>query len=356
MLLAISWVAWRGRAARPHLLVGWLWYLGTLVPVIGVVQVGGQSMADRYTYIPLIGVFLALSFEVARVLQKQNGRWRLAVLGATVVLVACVAMTVWQLSFWRDTETLFGRALEVTRNNAVAHMNLGAAWEEKGRIPEALEQYELAVRINPSLAQAHNNLANALDATGKPQEALVHYREALRLKPGAFLAWLNYGGLLSRLGQHEAARTNLLEAARLAPWDPRPYYALGKGWLRQERPVDALREFEEALRRDPNHLPALIYAARTLAASPDPAARNGARAVQLSLRAAELVPEPPAPLLETLAMACAETGQFARAVEVQTRALDALGSAAEAEPARARLAIYRAGQPYRAKENAELAR
>jgi tetratricopeptide (TPR) repeat protein len=356
MLLAIGWMVWRGRATRPHLLVGWLWYLGTLVPVIGLVQVGGQSMADRYTYIPLIGIFLALSFEAFRVVQKQNGQWRLAVLGASVLLLACVAMTVWQLSFWRDTETLFGRALEVTRNNAVAHMNLGAAWEEKGRMPEALGQYEIAVRINPSLAQAHNNLANALDATGRPQDALVHYREALRLKPGAFLAWLNYGGLLSRLGQHEAARTNLLEAARLAPWDPRPYYALGKGWLRQERPVDALREFEEALRRDPNHLPALMYAARTLAASSDPAARNGARAVQLALRASELVPEPSAPLLETLAMAWAETGQFVRAVEVQSRVLDALGSTAEAEPARARLALYRAGQPYRAKENAELAR
>jgi tetratricopeptide (TPR) repeat protein len=313
-------------------------------------------MADRYTYIPLIGIFLALSFEAARALQKFGYRRKLTVFGGTVLLVGCVAMTVWQLSFWRDTETLFGRALEVTRNNAVAHMNLGMAWEEQGRIAEALEQYELAVRINPSLAQAHNNLANALDATGNPQEALVHYREALRLKPGAFLAWLNYGGLLSRLGQHDEARTNLLEAARLAPSDPRPYYALGKGWLRQERPVEALREFEEALRRNPNHVPTLMYAARTLAASSEPAARNGARAVQLAQRAAGLVPETAAPVLETLAMALAETGQFARAEEVQTRALDALGSAAEAEPVRARLALYRAGQPYRAQNNAELAR
>lgn len=355
LLLAISAGAWAARKSRPHLLMGWLFYLGTLVPVIGLVQVGGQSMADRYTYIPLTGIFLALAVEGAAWASRLRLPGRMVGAFAGVLLLACLAITTWQLAFWRDSETLFARALQVTGPNAIAESNMGAVREAQGRVEEARAHYLRALAINPRLPQAHNNLANLLDASGESTQAAEHYREALGLKPRAFLARLNFGGMLSRMGRHAESEEQLREAARLNPSDPRPWYLLGKSALRQEHCGEAAERFREALRRDPNHGQTLLFLARTLSASLDADVRNARQALALAEKLNQILPEPPPVVLDAIAMALAENGEFPRAAQVQQRAVALAGDAPEAGDLKRRLELYSAGKPFRA-AGAELAR
>lgn len=350
VLAAISWGAWKLRGSRPHLLVGWLWYLGMLVPVIGIVQVGGQAMADRYTYLPLAGIFLGLAVEGLSAVRRLRIPVLLSGACAAFVLLALLAGTRFQLGFWRDSERLFARAVVVTKDNAVAHVNLGTAYESEGRREAALKEYHTALAINPSLSQAHNNLANLLDEGGQPETALEHYREAVRLKPRAALGHANLGTLLSRLGRFDEARAEFVEAARLAPLDPRPFYLLGKAWLRKGRPAQALSSFDEALRRAPNDVQALTYAARVSAASLETQTRNGQRAVAYAERAATLTGAVQPFILDTLAMAYAEAGLFDKAREVIQRAIElskAAGDNQAVNEMQQRLRLYESGKPYR---------
>jgi len=349
VLVALSAYAWHFRQSRPHVLVGWLWFLGTLVPVIGLVQVGGQAMADRYTYIPSIGLCLALVWEAAR-WRPAGGRSAPATAAiAALVLVAAIACTDRQLRYWQDTETLFTHTLAVTTDNAVAHVNLGVALEAQGHRTPALRHYLEAVRINPDLAQAQNNLANLQDELGQSDDALSHYQAALRLKPNALLIQLNLGTLLVKLGRFAEAKDLYTAAAKAHPNDARPHYLLGKAWLRQNRSSEALAEFREALRRNPDDLPTLICLARFLAACSDPAMRNGPQAVAIAERANELTEGKRPAVLDVLAMAYAETGRYPDAQQAARRALEQI-SATEPTNTSAiqdRLRLYEASQPYR---------
>lgn len=327
---AIKW-----RTTKPHLLVGWFWFLGTLVPVIGIVQVGGQAFADRYTYVPYVGIFIALAFEIADSLQARARlpHWPAPAL-SIVILLACVAVTSWQLTFWQSSERLFRRTLQVTGENAVALANLGIALESKGRNEEALDFYLRATRANPSLVQAHNNAANLLDAGGRTDEAVRHYRESLRLKPNAALAHANLAGALSRSGRNDEAQKHFSEALRLAPRDPRVPYLIAKSLLRSGRAPEAVAAFNQALAIDPNHLQTLTFLARTLTGTDFPDVRNPRQAVELAERAAVLTASSDPFVLETLAVACAEAGDQARALRVLEAAIEiskAQGDAAGVE-------------------------
>lgn len=348
VLVAISWLAWSYRNTRPHVLVGWCWYLGTLVPVIGIVQVGGQSMADRYTYIPLIGIFFALALEVDALVKTKRIPARAAAFTTGAILVACLGVTSYQLRFWRNTETLFVRAKEITGPNAIAEVNLGMVREEQGRLSEAIEHYKRAIEINPNLAQAHNNLANVLDATGETSSAVRHYEEALRLKPKAFLVRINFGGALARLGRHAEAEVQFREAVLLNFTDPRPWYVRAKIELRRNEPQMALNYFREALQRDPNHVQSLVYATRILAAANQDQVRSAPEALALAARLTALGPELPPPVLDAIAMAKAEAGDFTGAVEVQQAAIHNAANSPELEAMQTRLRLYLSRQPYRA--------
>jgi len=347
MLTGFSYLAWRLRTGRPHWLVGWLWYVGMLVPVIGLVQVGGQAMADRYTYLPLVGIFLVFAVEAD--LLVALGHARLVAAVCVVISLAAAGATRWQLQFWRDSEALFARALAVTRDNAVAHANYGMALEQSGRRELAREHHAAAVRLNPNLAQAHNNLANLLDAPGQRELALEHYREALRLKPRAALTHANLASLLISMGRASEAQPHYAEASRLSPGDARPQYVVAKAYVKAGQPREGIRLLEEALRRDPDHLPSLAGLARLLATAPDPGLRDGARAVQLALRAAELTGREHPIVMDTLAAAYAEGGRFAEAAETMRRALAAAegGEPSLLEGMRRRMALYEAKQPWR---------
>ena len=350
ILFVISLFAWRSRSSRPYLLIGWLWFLGTLVPVIGLVQVGRQAAADRYTYLPLIGLFVALVLGAAEAAARLRLNTVMRASITVTILLGCLVATWRQLAYWQDSKALFAHAVSVTEENAVARLNLGVALEQAGQTNEALAQYRESLRINPGRAQAHNNVANLLAASGQKEEAVTHYREALRLNRKAPLAHLNLGTTLLELGKFDEAMQHYEDAKRLAPDDPRPSYLMGKASLQQKRSTDAVAHFRDVLRLAPRDFRTLTWLARVLSSDPDAKVRNGVEAVALAERANELVGGSEAFVLDTLAMAYAEAGRFTDAVRAAQQAIDLAAKAGANDDVAAvqqRLQLYKSGQPYR---------
>jgi Flp pilus assembly protein TadD len=183
VLAMISWVTWRARRQRPYLVTGWLWYLGMLVPVVGLVQVGSQAMADRFTYLPLIGVFIGVVFGLGDLAKKLRLEPMVMILVAGIVLAGCLFATVRQLRYWRDDETLFERALAVTKDNPVAHYTLGNGLLQRGQVEEAMAQFQKALEIKPDYTEAHNNLGCAFLRKGQVNEAMAQFQKALEIQP-----------------------------------------------------------------------------------------------------------------------------------------------------------------------------
>ena len=205
-------------AARrfPYLIVGWLWYLGTLIPVIGLVQVGLQSMADRYTYVPLIGIFIMIAWVVPELLDRWHyGRIALAS-AALGVLFVCIIMTYAQIGFWRNNIALYEHAIKVTSENAWAQNNLGYALALQGKRDEAIARFQKAISIsNPP--DAHYNLGIMLASEGKLDEAIYQFRESIRISPEYAKAYNNLGNALLYQGRLDEAIASYREALRLNP-------------------------------------------------------------------------------------------------------------------------------------------
>jgi tetratricopeptide (TPR) repeat protein len=273
------------RRTRPYLLVGWLWFLGTLVPVIGLVQVGVQSMADRYTYIPAIGLLIMLCWGVPELFARWPERSRELAWGAGVALAGCAMLSVVQLGHWKNSEQLFRHAVQVTANNYLAYNNLGffldhagkadeamanyqksleinPNYEEaqnnmgfalagKGRYAEAIPYYETALRIRPKLVEAHNNLGNALGELGRVDEAIAQYQIALQLAPDHADAHNNYGIALAMQGKLDEAVQHLREAVRLKPDYASAHSNLGNALAVQHKLEEAVSHYQIALRLKP---------------------------------------------------------------------------------------------------------
>jgi tetratricopeptide (TPR) repeat protein len=354
VLGAISWLAWRERGRCPWLLTGWLWFAGMLVPVIGLVAVGGHARADRYMYLPQVGLFVMVAWTVHAAVGAARLPPRLVAGAAGLALVLAGFGTWQQLGHWRDAESLFRRALAVHPGNAMAHINLGSALEAQGRPAEALHHYQAALRLQPRRAQVHNNLGNVLDALGRHEEALGHYREALRLKPGTALVHRNMGASEAARGRPAEALAHYAEALRLDPEDPQVHYLMGVARLRLGDTRGGIADLREALRRHPGHARALNQLARVLATDEDAGVRNGPEAVRLATRAVEVTDGRQPQALDTLGMALAEAGRFPEAAAAARQAadlLEAIGEAAEASAVRARAALYEARQPVRQREH-----
>ena len=252
VLLCISLLTiWQARK-RPYLVVGWLWYLGSLVPVIQLVQIGEHAMADRYTYIPLIGLFIMVAWGLADMATRWPGtRIALGLSTAGFVIALAICSQV-QARHWKDSVTLFEHALDVTDDNYVAHTNLGVALANQGRLDSAIWHYSRAVTIQPDYVGARLNLASALAERGRLQEAIAHYTAILRIKPDYADAHFNMGNALMRLGQSEKAILHYTEALRISPDDPEILNNLGIALSKQERLEEAAERFREALRIRPD--------------------------------------------------------------------------------------------------------
>jgi protein O-mannosyl-transferase len=243
---------WLGRR-RPCLLVGWCWFMGTLMPVIGLTKGWGCFMADRFTYMPSLGLLLAVVWGAYELTPRW--RYRLAALAAVgaVAIVLCLALTWQQLGRWQDSETLFRHTLAVTENNDVAHNNLGIALEKKGQIDEALRHFREALRLAPNYAHAHNNLGNALARQGHSDEAIRHYQDAIRLRPDYAEAHYNLGIALDKRGQMDEAIRQLQEAIRLKSDYADAHNNLGIVLDKQGQIDEAIRHYQEAIRLKPDH-------------------------------------------------------------------------------------------------------
>jgi len=350
VLLAISVLACRRAKRQPYLLAGWLWYLGTLVPVIGLLQVGDQALADRYTYFPLIGIFFAVVWAAANGARdlKLPAAWPAA--AGALTLGGCLLVTENQIRTWQDSETLFTHALAVTRDNAPARLNLGEAFQEQNRPDDALVEYKKALALNPSRPEIYNNIARLLNDQGKPAAALEYCQTAVSLNPQSAPSRVGLGMVFSELGRYDDAMKEFSEAARLNPLSAAPHFQSGRTLLKLGRDADAVAAFREALRREPDNVGILIFVARVLASDENAPGRDGAEACALAGRAAQLAGQQQPVVLDTLAMACAETGDFNAATNFVQHAIDAALAGGDREDATAmqqRLELYRRRQPAR---------
>jgi protein O-mannosyl-transferase len=252
LLTGLSVVFWLQRRRCPFLLMGWLWFIGTLVPVIGLVQVGEQSMADRYTYIPSVGIFILISWGAYALSQ----RWRHAVtmlsLAGSAAIILCFVTTRQQIGYWKNSEALFRHALQVTENNDIAHNNLGTALFEQGQTNAAISQFQEALRINPAYAEAHMNLGDLLSTIGQTDLALSELQHAVQLKPAYTDAHYNFGNLLARQGQTDAAILQFKATIRFKANDAQSRENLGDLLVGSGLTNAAISQFQESIKLKPD--------------------------------------------------------------------------------------------------------
>jgi tetratricopeptide (TPR) repeat protein len=251
LLVGLSFLAIRAGRRYPYLPIGWLWFVGTLVPVIGLVQVGEQAMADRYTYVPLIGLFIVLVWGAA----ELATRWRLprvlllAVVG--VLLIALSVQTWAQVGHWRNTERLFEHTLRVTTDNSMAHTALAGGLFHQGRLEEAVTHYRKALEIDPEYARAHHNLGATLVRQGHLTEAIERYAEAVRLDPDHATYHVGLATALHRVERMDEAIEHYLEALRIEPHQADALNNLGVARMSRGELDQAIRAYSEAIRTRP---------------------------------------------------------------------------------------------------------
>ncbi len=385
LLLIVSLVLFIRRVyGRPWLTVGLLWYLGTMVPVIGLVQVGSQAMADRYTYLPSIGIFIIVAWGAAELGSKLP--YRRMVLGtlAGLVLTALFICTKAQVRYWQNDVTLFGHALEVTKNNAIMHERYASVMVKEGKLDEAISHYTEALRIKPKLYFVCNNLGLVLLGQGKIDQATLCFEEALRLKPDYPFALNNLGKSLAAQGKMDEAVAYLEKAIRSDPDYPQSYYNIALLKIRQKEYSQAVGYLKEVLQRrpdwpdvcsnlaeayfsegdikqavyywrralelNPQDIKTLNNLAWILATAEDETIRNPNDALKYARKTSELVGPYQQPVfLDTLAAAYAAAGNFPEAVKTAEEAIK-LAEAADkksfADEIRPRLELYKSGQPY----------
>jgi len=261
LLIAISIAVYSSSGRRPWLWVGWFWFLGMLVPVIGLVQVGIQSMADRYTYLPIVGIFVMLAWSGAEVAATSRSFSKAVAVLGLVVLVSAPLVTSIQLRSWRDSETLFQHAIAVTKNNYFAHTMLGRVLANRGRFDEAQAHFEEVLRIFPDQPDAHFSLGVIFARKAKFDEALAHYTQAAEIRPDAATHY-NLGNVLMKVDRADEAIAHFAEAVRLDPQMAEAQNNWAYALASQGRLHEAADHFAAALRIKPNLVEARLNVAR----------------------------------------------------------------------------------------------
>jgi tetratricopeptide (TPR) repeat protein len=316
VLIAITTVAIVLRRAAPYLITGWLWYLGMLVPVIGLVQVGWQGHADRYTYLPQIGLYIAATWGAVDLTTSWRHRRSILCTAAVVVLALLTWRTSIQAAYWRDSETLFTHALAVTSNNDVAKNNLGIVYLRQGKLDEAISLLQAAVDLRPENSPAQENLAKALLQNGRVADALVHYRQLMQLQP------------------------DNIEVHNI----------VGTVFVQQGHVRDGIAEWQKVLVVEPENGNAMNNLAWVFATSPDDSVRDGMQAVRLAEQALRISRGRIPLVFRTLAAAYAESGRFAEAIQTAQQGIESAnnqGNSGLAAELQGNITLYQQEQPLR---------
>ena len=329
VLIAITWVVFALRRNRPYLLVGWLWYLIMLLPVIGIVEVGLQGHADRYTYLPQVGLYIALTWlagDISASLRYRKEILETVGVGTVIVLSACA----WkQTTYWQSSETLWTHTLAVTTDNDVALTNLGTSLMERGQLDDALSYFQSALAIrsrsehshyNLSLALIHDSTGNVLARKGRLNDAIAHFRQAIELRPDFPDAHYNLGTALFQKGDLDGAIAQWRTTLSIHPYDAGAHTSLGNALVQKGLLREAVDHYERALQSDPDSILPLNNLAWVMSTGPDDSLRNNEVALQLATKANQLSKESSPVFIRTLAAAYAQAGQFEIAIETAQRA------------------------------------
>jgi tetratricopeptide (TPR) repeat protein len=355
LLVAISAVVLRYGRKRPYLITGWGWYLIMLLPVIGLVQVGEQALADRYTYLPQIGIVLAITWTAADATAGIRQLQRFVAFTAVVVTVTLAWCACHQTRYWRNSESLWLQTLAVTENNGLAHNNLGSVWWRSGRVDDAIREYQAALKVTPESPLARNNLGSAFLKQGKvaeaiqefqrvlsrdPQsitgrfnlaaallrdgrtaEAVAEYEKVLAIKPDFAEGHLALGHALMRAGRLAEAIAQFTIAVQLQPGHAHARNSLATAFAAKQQWGEAIRCWRETLEINPNDVAAQSGLAWTLATAPDPTLRNSTEALAISQHLSQTSDASNPILLRVLAAAYAEAGRFPEAIETTERGI-----------------------------------
>ena len=370
-------------ARHRYLLTGWLWYLGTLVPVLGLVQVGSQAMADRYSYVTLTGLFIIVAWGIPELLGKWKYK-KIALASAAMLVVSSASACTWfQASYWQNSITLFQHSLDLSQNNHIAHLHMAKALCESGkpdegvkeyriylqmkpndadvisnlgvelisqnRLDEGIAEYKRYLQIKPNDPNMHNDIGVALCRQGKLDEAVEYFTKALRIKPDFAAAHNNLGYTLALQGKLDEAVVHYNEALRLDPDYAVAHYELGRVLVRMGKINQAIGHFEDAMRLKPYWDEPANILAWYFAVSKDTEIYNPDEAVRLALHACELTNNQKPDFLDTLAAAYAAKGDFGKAVETIEKALALCGSPQQEslkKELESRLVLFKAGKPY----------
>ena len=357
VLAAITASAIKLRGQRPYFLTGWLWYLGMLVPVIGIIQVGGQARADRYTYLPHIGLYLVGTWAINDLSASWRHRREIVRIGAAIAIIVLTWCAWVQTSYWKNSESLWTHCLAVTRNNAVAHLNLGDVLFKRRQLDGAIFHFQEGLKICSEsgvgyygVAKAHIALGNALLEKGLLDDAFFHCRKALELVPDYSDAVNTLGKVLFQKGYVDEAIACWEKTLSMHANEAEAYASLGDALWRKGLEGDAVAHYEKSLEVDSRSPKSLNKLGWLLSTCSDARFRNGARAVQLAEQADQLAGGKDPAFIRTLAAAYAESGRFNDAIEVAQRALKvavAKGDSALASKIQMDIDLYRINFPLR---------
>ncbi len=349
LLLAVTFLVIRYTKKHRYLLTGWFWYLGTLIPVIGIVQAGDQAMADRYSYITLTGLFIIIAWGVPEIL--ASWRYRkvcLAVSSLIILLILAVSSTV-QAGYWKDSLTLYTHALKVSPNNYKAHFNMAVTLRDMNKFDEAAAEFKKCLQIKPDDSLSFNGLGIIFGRQGKFDQASEYFVKALQINPNLEEAHTNFGYVLTNQGKLNDALVYYEQALKLKPNSALAHYHLAQVLAQTGNSSEAILHFEDAIRLKPNWIEPMNELAWILATNDKAAIRDPDKSVKLARRVCELTDDKRPEFLDTLAAAYAAVGDFKKAIEITEKAI-VLCQTSERQSLKKeiqnRMALYKAGKPY----------
>jgi len=328
-LVAITVLALKTRESRPYLLFGWLWYLIMLLPVIGIIEVGLQGHADRYTYLPHVGLYVALTWLIVDLCRSWSRANELLAAGAIAAVLLLCALAWKQTKYWKNSETLWTHTLAVTRDNDVALTNYGTLLLERRQFDEALSYFQRALAVSSRTRQPHyrfsqaliyDSIGDALARQGRMTEAITNFREAINLRPDYQDPHYNLGVVLLKQGNIDEAIAEWRTVLQIHPDDSGTNLNLANALVQKGLFREAIEHYKIALRSEPDSAIALNNLAWLLAAAPDDSLHDGGKAVELALKANEVSSSGNPYFVRTLAAAYAEAGRFDEAVKTAQEA------------------------------------